>query len=171
MSSSKPSADEAQAALAALPRYLRTRVRSAREAADYLIRRGVPPQAALRAVADCRARGLLDDRACARLWAEQWARRGYAASAIRLKLAARGLPDEVIADATRAYGAPADEEARARLAAAAARRRGARQAGLPAAPKKDLTRAAQAGRLARGLAARGFEADLIERIVGESLPS
>ena len=141
--------------LSTLPRYLRARVRSTSEVTDYLRRRGVPPQQASRAVAECRTRGFLDDRACARLWADHWARGGYAASAIRLKLAAKGLPGEVIGEVTRAYGAPADEEARARLVAAAARRRGSREA----------------GRLARALVARGFEADLIERIVGESLPS
>ncbi len=151
MSSSNPAGDDARSVCSTLPRYLRTRVHSAREAADYLRRRGVPPQAALRAVAECRARGLLDDRACARLWAGHWARQGYAASAIRLKLVAKGLADEVISEAARAYGAPAEEEARARLVAEAARRRGARQA----------------DRLARALAARGFEADLIERVVGE----
>ena len=154
MSSSKPAGDKARI-LVALPRYLRTKVRSTREAVGYLRRRGVPPQQASRAVAECRTRGLLDDRACARLWADHWARGGYAASAIRLKLAAKGLPDGVIEDVTRPYGAPAEEEARARRVVDASRRRGTRQA----------------GRLARRLAARGFEADLIERIVGESLPS
>jgi len=165
MSSSKPAGadpatsgrwrDEARSVLSALPRYLGTRVRSTREVEDYLRRRGVPPKQASRAVADCQARGLLDDRACARLWTDHWARSGYATSAIRLKLAAKGLPDAAIDEATRAYAAPVEEEARARLVVSAARRRGARQP----------------GRLMRALAARGFEADVIERVVGETLPS
>ena len=155
MSSLKPG-NESRAP-AALPRYLRSGVRSTREALSYLRRHGVPEYRAQRLIAAYQGRGALDDRVAARLWAEHWARQGHAAAAVRLKLAAKGFADDLI-DATIArYVPPADDEARARglvsqhLARAADRR----------------TRT----RLARTLASRGFDPDVIERVLAESVGS
>ena len=137
----------------ALSRYLGAGVRSTHEASAYLERRGVPREEAARSIRAFQQRSLLEDRACARLWAEHWARRGYAASAIRLKLAAKGLAALTIAEATRKCAEPAEEEQRARRVAAQPAHRGA-----------DGRRIA---RLARTLALRGFDADVIEQVLGE----
>lgn len=107
------------------------------------------PKTAQRILAECRLRGVVDDRACARLLAEHWARQGYAGAAIRLKLAAKGLEGPRIAPIVESMARASDDEARARLVAAQRNRRGGR-AGL-----------------SRRLAARGYEPDIIERILNE----
>src|SRR3990167_8099797 len=76
--------------------YLRSRVRSVDAARIYLLERGISPRDAEQALKVCQQRGLLDDRVGARLWAEQWARRGYAWAAIQQRLAARGFADAAI---------------------------------------------------------------------------
>jgi SOS response regulatory protein OraA/RecX len=130
-------------------------VRSIQDVRTYLTQRGFPPAAAARAVSDCRTRGLLDDVACARLWAEHWADAGYASAAIHAKLAAKGFHADTIHDTTARLAASADDEARARLVANAfLARRGA------------STR--QRASLARRLASRGFDPDVIERVLDES---
>ncbi|MBI3021730.1 MAG: RecX family transcriptional regulator [Candidatus Omnitrophica bacterium] len=141
--------------LAALPRYLRSSVRSSCEVVAYLRRRGLSPQRAARAVLESQASGLLDDEACARLWADHWARRGWAWAAIRAKLSLKGLDERAIDGAVRHLEAAADDGARARLVAAAYLRRHA------ATPTSQRT-------LARSLAFRGFDADLIDRVLRES---
>ena len=119
-----------------------------------LRRQGVPARAAARAVHTFKAQGLLDDRAAARLWAEQWARQGYAASAIRLKLSEKGFSDGLVAEIITRYHPPADDEARARH--------------LMARRAHPRTSRAPRVRLARALASRGFDAELIERLLGGS---
>ena len=140
--------------MAALPRYLRSGVRSTRETIEHLRRLGVPLPQASRAVADCQRRGLLDDRACAQLWAEHWARRGYAWAAIRLKLSEKGLDARAIEHAASRLGMASTDESRARLALSQRIRSGDGPQQRP--------------RLARMLASRGFDQDLIERVLGES---
>lgn len=152
MSSSKREGSSADAALDGAVRYARSGVRSTREVLTYLRRRGISEERARRTVADYHARGLLDDQACARLWAEHWARRGYAWSAIRVKLSAKGFDGQALERAARRVGGVSDDEARARLVVAAYLRR----------------HRSQAGRAARALASRGFDQDLIERILNES---
>ena len=151
MSSSKPG-DEVARALAAVVRYTRPGVRSIQEVLMYLRRRGCSPETAARVIAQGRARGILDDRACARLCAEHWARAGYAWSAIRLKLSAKGLDEPTIEETATYVDAAFGDEARARLVVTSSLRRHMRQ---PA-------------RLARTLASRGFDPDLIERVLRES---
>ena len=90
MSSSKPESDLTRA-LARAVRYVRTGVRSTHDVRSYLVRHGVSSEAAGEVVQTLRQRGGLNDETCARLWAEQWARRGYAWSVIRHKLEAKGL--------------------------------------------------------------------------------
>ena len=136
-------------------RYARVGVRSTRDVLTYLERRGASPQTAARILADCRARGFLDDGTAARLWAEQWARRGYASSAIRVKLQAKGFEARISDEAADRVGTPQADEARARLLVASSlRRQAARQGRL--------------ARLARMLASRGFDSDLIERVLARS---
>jgi len=132
--------------LAALPRYLRSGVRSTRETIEHLRRLGVPLPQASRAVADCQRRGLLDDRACAQLWAEHWARQGYAAAAICERLNAKGLSDETMRAAIQCIEREGGDPQRARTWLAAGRNRG-----------WSRTRAA------RALAARGHDDGSIEQ--------
>ena len=153
MSSSKPEADARLRA--AIPRYVRSGVRSTHDVLRYLRRRGLSNRAAVRWVSAYEAQGVLDDRASARIWANHWARQGYAAVAIRLKLAEKEFTDAIIEHVTTRYCPPTDDEARARLLLA---QRSARAG----------THRATRSRLARTLASRGFDADLIERLLGES---
>ena len=153
MSSSKLE-DDLSCALACALRYVRAGVRSRHEVATYLRRRGVAAQTTSHTIATLAAHGLLDDRACARLWADQWARRGYASASIRIKLAAKGLDEETINHAITQLRIFLDDEARAReLAARYARPRAGR-----------LERV----RVARRLASRGFDSGLIEQVLNES---
>ena len=153
MSSSK-SEDDVTRALATARRYVRASVRSRHEVTIYLHRRGVSPEIASRAVAMLGTQDVLNDGVCARLWAEQWARRGYASAAIRLKLAAKGLDEETITQTLTQRRISVDDAARARALAARATRAGAHH----------LERT----RVARRLASRGFDPDLIEQILNES---
>ena len=135
-------------------RYVQAGVRSRQNVVTYLRRRGVAADSANRAVTALCTRGLLDDRTGARLWADHWARRGYARMAIRLKLAARGFDDEIVDHAIARLGISGDDEARAREVAA--------RFGHARAGRSERTRAA------RTLAARGFDPDLIEQVLNES---
>ncbi|MDP3722520.1 MAG: RecX family transcriptional regulator [Candidatus Omnitrophota bacterium] len=155
MSSSK-AVDEREIP-AAVSRYVRSGVRSRHEALQYLCRRGVPARRAVAVVSACQAQGLLDDRAAARLWADHWARQGYATEAIRLKLADKAFDERDILEAIRPLRASTAEEERARLVLARDARRTTRR----------LSRA----RLARVLASRGFDPDLIDRLLEESFGS
>ena len=152
MSSSKPHDDSpTEISLREISRYVRSGVRSTQEVVTYLRRHGVPPTHAARLVTEYRAKGLLDDRASARLWAEHWARRGYATAAIRVKLSAKGFDEHVINSTIHQRYPPSDDEERARAVVAQRVRRTA-------------VRPARA-RLARTLASRGFDSDVIERIL------
>ena len=130
-------------------RYARTGVRSRRQLLTYLSRNGVPARVAARLVAECKARGLVDDAAAARLWADHWARQGYGWTVIHARLEARGFGVRVIEETAARSGLAAEDEARAR-AVIAARARRARD---------------DPSRMARALAARGFDPDLIERLL------
>ncbi len=133
---------------------------------------------------------MLDDRSCARLWAEHWSRRGYAWIAIQQRLMRQGLGEGTIHAAARIVGGRSNDEDRARRVLADATRRpvdsahfvpstclpvrgsrpaafGARQGGVPSRVEGRRT-PAQHARIARTLAARGFDADLIEHILSES---
>lgn len=158
MSSSKPETDAARAA-AALGRYLRRAVHSVQEAERFLRRRGVSGAGAKVVLGGVQARGWLDDRACARLWAEHWARQGYAWSAIEVKLSAKGLQDDAICACARRLGRSSDDEARARRLAADYLQRHPPARGGPRA----------AAGLARILASRGFDPELIERVLQDRL--
>ncbi len=152
MSASKPDNDARQV-LAAAARYVRSGVRSTSEVRGYLLRHGLPPQTAARVVSEYRTRGLLDDRACARLWAEHWARRGYAWAAIREKLSGKGLAEEAITAAAGRLNAPEQEIDRARRLIAG-------RVWLRADTR-------QRARVARALSLRGFDVDLIEQLLSD----
>ena len=155
MSSSKPGSSGIRRVPRGLSRYLASGVRSTHDVLAYLVARGAAPRDAARIVSAYASSGILDDRVCARLCAGHWARRGYAASAIRTKLAEKGLPSRLIDEAIRIEAGPENEERRAR--ALATPRRGS-------SPRERT-------RLARRLTARGFDEALIERVLGEAVPS
>lgn len=138
-------------------RYASAGVRSRQDVRAYLERRGAPRQTITRVLETCSDRGLLDDRACARLWAAHWARRGYAQSAIAQRLSEKALHATTIEDAINEVVRDSDDETRAR--AVAAQRLGRR------------TFRPSRSRLARTLAARGFDPDVIERVLCEAFDS
>lgn len=148
MSSSKPSR-RIPSVLTALVRYTRTGVRSERDVRAYLRRRGLSADETARLVTLCRARSVIDDRAGACLWADHWARQGYAWRAIRAKLAAKGFADAAIAPLTQRVGSAEAELARARVVASTARGR-------------------SRPHLVRKLSARGFEDAVIEEVVRDA---
>lgn len=154
MSSSKRGTELAGALAAAL-RYARAGVRSSQEVRAYLTRREVPSSTIARVLTACGARGLLDDRACARLWVEHWMRRGYAVAAIRERLAVKGLDDQTINEVLHPVAHASSDATRAREVVARRLRGGAD--------------ARQRSRLARTLASRGFDSDVIERVLGASV--
>src|SRR3989338_1302389 len=94
MSSSKLDRD-----LAGAIRYASAGVRSRQDVRTYLERRGAPRQTITSVLDTCTARGLVDERACARLWVAHWARQGYAQSAIAYRLTQKGLHATTIEDA------------------------------------------------------------------------
>lgn len=161
MSLSKRAHDPSSRALALARQYLRFGTRSTEQLRTYLRTRQVPEQRIQSIVADCTRLGLLDDRACATLWANTLAERGYAWVAIRQQLRANGLDAQLIEQVLSPLQACADDAQRARLLVHARSRRGAG------------TDRRHRNRLARLLSQRGFDADLIEQILVESfgLPS
>ena len=166
MSSSKPGTERHRTLAAAL-RYAQSGVHSAEEVRAYLRRRGVASTAIARIVAACREQGSVDDRACARLWAEHWARRGYAGAAIARRLSAKGLDAHTIDVELNYLARGSPDDARARLLADSYLRR---HSGSPQR-ERSLPAPRRAGRLARTLASRGFDSDVIERVLGESFDS
>jgi SOS response regulatory protein OraA/RecX len=139
-------------------RYARKVVRSTHDVRAYLTRRAIPRRLADAVIARCQSLGVLDDRAAARLWADHWSRQGYAWSAIRLKLTQRGFEDRVIQELASSDASVSHETARARAVVAAA---------LHKNPSHPHPR----GRTARLLAARGFDADVIDRVLVETFGS
>ena len=143
--------------LAVVTRYTQHSVRSTQDVLARLRRAGASTGTAAQVVAECRVRGIVDDDACAQLWADHWARRDYAWSAIRLKLSEKGLDAQTIDKAVHTLGSASQDEARARHAVTDALRRSSARS----TPH-------QASRLARTLASRGFDSDLIERILNDT---
>ena len=151
-------------ALSALQRYLRGGIRSSNHARAYLERLGVAPAAQAQLLARCEAQGLIDDQLAVRLLAEHWARRGQAWVLIRHHLLEKGFDEDTVDRASRRLGLPTGDLQRARALTDAALRRSA--AGRAAAG-----RLRPRARLERLLASRGFDEELIERVVRERLGS
>ena len=144
-------------ALRELVRYVGGRVRSRQEILATLRRRGLSVAQATRVVRAAQARGILDERAGASLWADHWARAGYAWSAIRLKLLARGFREAAINDAERRLSAEEHDDARAHRVLESLLQR----AHGPAASRRP--------RLVRTLSSRGFDSDLIDQLLNDTL--
>jgi SOS response regulatory protein OraA/RecX len=86
-------------ALQVAGRALRHRDLSRRRLADRLERSAVPPAAAAESLAALESAGLIDDSRVAGLRARSLAERGYGDEAIRHRLLADGLADEVVSEA------------------------------------------------------------------------
>ena len=130
-------------------RFAGKHVRSRSEVLAYLDRRGISPQTAARALEAASALGVVDDRACARLWCGHWARQGYAASAIEVKLKARLIGVSAIRQAIKALQNEQNDLTRAQTY---------------------LNQVARTGRktakqLAHALSRRGFDEETIEQII------
>jgi regulatory protein len=126
-----------------------------RELQERLRRRGAPEAVAEAVVADLEARGYVNDRAFAEAWAEARAReRAYGPRRLRAALTAKGVARPLVDEAVRQAFAEADEETRAR--AAAARR-------LPGVVRGGPEQAAR--RLSAYLLRRGFAGGIVRRVV------
>ncbi len=148
--------DESRRVLALARRYLRFGTRSTAELRAYLATRGVSPTDLEPAVSTCSRAGLLDDAVCAKLWATTLADRGYAWEAIRGHLLSKRLEPQLVERTLRPLQARADDASRIRDLVDARLRGRAR------------TDPRLRTRLAQLLVRRGFDADLIERVLIES---
>ena len=155
MSSSKPRASDTDPAIAQLLRYLSSGVKTVSDAAGFLARRGMSGPEIAEAIRVCQRRGLLNDAASAQLWADHWARQGYARAAIARKLHDKGLDDARRTEALDRLDREQTDRDRARQLAVTAR-------GHAAHPQVRV-------RVARRLAARGFDAELITQVITELL--
>jgi len=106
-------------------------------------------------------RGLVDDRVCAKLWASTLAERGYAWAAIRERLVTKGLDEPLITQVLTPLQAYADDATRARDLA---QRHLARRTHVQRAARGKDRRS----HVARLLAQRGFDSELIDRVLTES---
>jgi SOS response regulatory protein OraA/RecX len=125
--------------------------RSAAEVQAYLTARRVSDATSRTLMAECARQRLVDDRASAKLWATRLGDQGYAWPVIRQRLRDKGFDEQLIHDVLRPLQRDADDDTRARALARARSRR---------IPPGDP-------RLARWLARRGFDADLIDRVLAE----
>lgn len=133
-------------------RYAGAAPRSRREVIAYLEKQGVPAQAQAALLAACEARGLIDDPAAARLCAQHWLDQGYAWAAVRERLRTKGFDDRTL-HSLDAQGRFAGDEV-SRAGRVAARLRGRSSAAV-----------------ARALASRGFDPDVVERVVSDTFGS
>lgn len=162
MSSSKPPPrDEAGRARRLARRYLRFGVRSIHELRAHLQASQVSDRTAASVIAACARQGLVDDRACAKLWAVKLADRGYAWAAVREQLLNKGLEPRVIAQVLAPLASREPDAARARLLLEREMDRGR-------AARGRTSRRRLHARWARLLARRGFEPDLIAQVFADS---
>ena len=98
----------------------------------------------------------MGDRACAQLWAEHWARRSYADTLIRSKLLAKGFVGASVNNAIKHVGSGEGSEV---------------ERAHRVIRKEKMVGAARfkRERLSRLLVSRGFDADLIEQVISDTL--
>ncbi len=139
----------ARLALTLARRHLRSGTRSTAQLRAFLAARHLPASLTETLIARCTQEGLLDDAACAMLWARTLRERGYALTAIREQLMEKRLPAGAIERALASLRAEASDALWAvELVRQQRQRRGASAAATPQ-------------RLARWLAAHGFDEDVI----------
>ena len=140
--------------LVAAQRYIQKSVRSVQEVREHLKRNGVSEEAAEAFIAGAHSRNWLDDRSAAVLWAEHYARKGYAWVYIQERLLQKGFAVRLIERVAKESQLPATDEARARA--------------LVANSKDACADIRQKSRLARRLALHGFDSEMIEQLLGDS---
>ncbi len=145
----------ARRALTLARRYLRQGTRSTAQFRAYLEARHVSPSLAEALIVQCTREGWLDDAACTKLWARTLRERGYALAAIRAQLLAKGLADGVIERVLTSLRAEADD---GRLAAEIAQKQMRTRASTVVSSPQ---------RLARWLAQRGFDEDVIADVISD----
>jgi len=132
-------------------------MRSRRELAERLQRRGIPAGTVNELLAELSRRGLIDDTKFAQAWVRgRQALRPSGAVRLRYELTRKGVSREII---DRAIAAVMEEQGSSELelAQAVARVRGDRYRGLP--------REVAGRRLATYLQRRGFSADVIAKVL------
>lgn len=137
-------------------RYLRFGVRSTAELRAYLTTRQLAEPLIDALLAKYVRDGVLDDRACAKLLATCLADQGYAWGAVREQLLAKGLDAELVDQTLEPLKACLDDAARARALV---------QTRLRGASRTDTRVRA---RVARLLSQRGFDSDLIDRVLADT---
>ena len=143
--------------LAAVTRYLRGGTRSIAECRARLRSRQIPEPLINTIVNLCIARGWLDDTACTKLWVTKLAEQGFAISAIRDRLIAKGLSEQVIEPAVSALQRAEDDDQRARLLVQR----------LLVTLRGDRRDVRLRRRLERRLAQRGFDQDVMSRALAD----
>lgn len=145
-------------AMAIALRQLTVSARSRSELQSALSSRKVPPDAARRVLDRLEEAGLIDDQQFAKDWVEsRQVRRHLSRSALRRELQTKGLAREEIDLALEAVGR--EEELRA------ARTLAAKKLGSMAAQPRDVQRRRVAGSLGR----RGFNSDIVSRVLADLL--
>lgn len=158
MSSSRIQAPRPRDPARLIGRYLRSGTRSRAEVGAYLARRGVSSEESARLLSVLQRAGAVDDRACAKLWVQRLVDDGYTWSLIRERLREKQLSERLIDEQlTHARTQHADD----------GRVRALAKARLSRLPVSDPRRRA---RLARWLASRGFDSDLIDQVLAELIP-
>ena len=132
-------------------RYLRCGTRATAQLYAYLKARDIPVNAIRLIVAESTRQGMLDDHACATLWAVHLADQGYAWDAVQERLLTKGLEAAVVRQVIAPLRAEADDGRRAR--SFVRQRLGQRGA-------------FDRQRVGRWLAQRGFDTELIDRVLG-----
>ena len=132
-------------------RYLRYGSRSTAELTAHLAARDLPPDLLRETVEFCARKSWLDDRLCAKLVATSLADEGFAWAAIRERLAQKGFAASLIETTLEPLRRESSDEAQARKLL-----------------EREQARRQPRGRrhIAGVLARHGFDAELIEQVVG-----
>ena len=153
---------EVEAARAIALRQLVTRARSRAELENDLRRRAIRPAVVAEVLSRLQALGLIDDLDFARQWIEQRRRaKGLGMARLRQELLAKGIAEEIVAQALSPQADPSDDEylgGEEEMVALEWARRRARHLG-----DCDLT--TRQRRLAGQLTRRGFSASIVRRVV------
>jgi regulatory protein len=153
-----PAADPDAVASAIALRKLAVSARSRSELQSALSSKKVPPDAARRVLDRLQGVGLIDDQQLAKDWVEsRQARRHLSRSALRRELQIKGLAREEIDLALESVGR--EEELRA------ARTLAAKKLSTMAAQPREVQRRRVAGALGR----RGFNSDIVSRVLADLL--
>lgn len=154
-------------ALSAARRFVIRGVHSVSETKEYLRKKGIPDREADRFIADAQLRNQLHDPSSVRLWAEHYARKQYSWFAIRDKLFNKGFSIQHVEHLGSSLNLSVSDEARVRnlithFCKANSRRKSMRiMAGIVDMDMRSRSR------LIRRLTTRGFDSELINKLIDE----